>query len=114
MSVEVHPESEAPKPPAVDDRLRAHLAASHDDIDQLIADVEELIDHNAKLLRASGGGRVIQKRAAWPNLVAPIKHLSYYVCREHGEIGVDVEALAAFAADTHRPKRTYWANRGVG
>ena len=74
------------------------------------AELEEL---EGQILRTSGvvgDGKLIFRRTSWPSDVAPVDLLNPYYCKEHGEIAVDREDLAAFVRDTRKPKRTYWAH----
>ena len=73
----------------------------------------EIADRDAQALRYVGAGpdngKIVYKRTQLPREVAPLEDLSYYVCREHGEIEVNVEALSAAVRLAEKPRRTYWA-----
>ena len=72
----------------------------------------EIAERESQVLRHVHTGAehliVYKRRPALPRAVAPIEFLSYYSCRQHGEIQVDTAELAAFTAATQTPKRTYW------
>lgn len=70
----------------------------------------ELADRHAQVLRylgtGPGPGSIVYKRTALPREVAPIKHLTFYVCRMHGTVEVDCADLEAFAAEALRTAPT--------
>lgn len=73
----------------------------------------EIAERDAQALRyvgaGPGDGRVVYKRTQLPREVAPPEDLCDYVCRQHGVIEVDVEALCAAVRRADTPRRTYWA-----
>lgn len=74
----------------------------------------EIAERDAQALRYVGHGpgddsKIVYKRTALPREVAPLEDLCDYVCREHGVVEVDVEALAAAVREADTPRRTYWA-----
>jgi hypothetical protein len=103
MSKNEHPEPVVPWTP---------LAAPT--IEELEADIAE---RESQVLRYIGSGSdrkiVYKRRPNLPRAVAPIDALGYFSCREHGEIQINRERLVAFVADTHAPRRTYWAQRDL-
>jgi len=109
MSKNEHPEPVVPWTP---------LAAPT--IEELEAEIAE---RDSQVLRYIGSGEdrqiVYKRRPNLPRAVAPIEHLGYYSCREHGEITIDREKLARFvtsrhqqiaAGDTRSANRTCWAH----
>lgn len=103
MSKNEHPEPEVPWTP---------LAAPT--VEELEAEIAE---RESQVLRhvISGDEHTIvyKRRPNLPRAVAPIEHLGYYSCREHGEITIDREDLTRFVEDTRTRKRTYWAHRDL-
>jgi hypothetical protein len=70
----------------------------------------EVADRDAQVLRYVGAGpgddgKIVYRRTVLPREVAPVEHLSFYVCRAHGEIQVDTADLAAFVRDTLTDRR---------
>lgn len=83
-------------------------------VEDLAAELAERDDQALRYVGTGPGhGSVVYKRTVGPGEVAPVEMLSYYVCRDHGEIEANPQALAAFVEDTHAPKRTYWARPDV-
>lgn len=83
----------------------------------------EIAERDEQVLRYIGSGSdrkiVYKRRPNLPRAVAPIAHLGYYSCREHGEISIDRDKLAAFVevrraqvagGDTRTVNRTCWAH----
>lgn len=109
MSKNEHPEPVVPWAP---------LAAPT--IEELEADIAE---RERQVLRYIGTGPdrkiVYKRRPNLPRAVAPVEVLSYYSCRDHGEITIDRDKLAAFVelrrqqvseGDTRTANRTCWAH----
>ena len=76
--------------------------------------VAELAERDAQALHYAGtgpgAGRISYKRTNAPREVAPVEHLGYYVCPDHGEVNVDVADLAAFARGVRAGSRSnFWA-----
>ncbi len=89
-----------------------------------LAELEaEIAERDSQVLRYIGTGSdrqmVFKRRPALPRAVAPVEHLSYYSCREHGEVTIDRAKLTAFVdrrrvqvaeGDTRTSNRTAWAH----
>jgi len=78
----------------------------------------EIAERDRQALRyvgdGPGDGRIVYKRAGGPCEVAPVEYLTYYVCRVHGEIPVDVAELAAFVRASTETRRNFWVHRVGG